>query len=379
MEYYLISLEKIWSYRNIFYSEIKPEIKQSKKINKYYNKTERRIVINSLVITWKMKQRKTDEFYEEQLNSIVKIEKVEKSFGEKYHIQGIKSEKLKGVLERYDLDNEYEVSIFRLNGKMKEVLKNPKVSENFIEIMYCLNGECSFTSNFEKIKKIYKFNKGDIIIHRATNEIKEYEVESENLVLISIDVYLDEMIKDILEESNNRKAEEWKKKILNMFKVDEFYYGKCNEEIKILSEEINNTSVNNVGEYLTFKAKIFQFILLVLNIQFNSIETVEIIVQNAKEILEKYQIFELPTVGKLSKLMNVSRYQLQAAFQEFEGIGIAKYIKRKKMNYAKEMLVNTNKSILEIASEVGYENPSKFSEVFKNYFGILPNKYRKIF
>jgi len=143
---------------------------------------------------------------------------------------------------------------------MKEVLKNPKVSENFIEIMYCLNGECSFTSNFEKIKKIYKFNKGDIIIHRATNEIKEYEVESENLVLISIDVYLDEMIKDILEESNNRKAEEWKKKILNMFKVDEFYYGKCNEEIKILSEEINNTSVNNVGEYLTFKAKIFQFI-----------------------------------------------------------------------------------------------------------------------
>jgi putative transcriptional regulatory protein len=326
-----------------------------------------------------MKQRKTDEFYEEQLNSIVKIEKVEKSFGEKYHIQGIKSEKLKGVLERYDLDNEYEVSIFRLNGKMKEVLKNPKVSENFIEIMYCLNGECSFTSNFEKIKKIYKFNKGDIIIHRATNEIKEYEVESENLVLISIDVYLDEMIKDILEESNNRKAEEWKKKILNMFKVDEFYYGKCNEEIKILSEEINNTSVNNVGEYLTFKAKIFQFILLVLNIQFNSIETVEIIVQNAKEILEKYQIFELPTVGKLSKLMNISRYQLQAAFQEFEGIGIAKYIKRKKMNYAKEMLVNTNKSILEIASEVGYENPSKFSEVFKNYFGILPNKYRKIF
>jgi putative transcriptional regulatory protein len=378
-EYYLISLEKIWSYRNIFYSEIKPEIKQSKKINKYYNKTERRIVINSSIITWKMKQRKTDEFYEEQLNSIVKIEKVEKSFGEKYHIQGIKSEKLKGVLERYDLDNEYEVSIFRLNGKMKEVLKNPKVSENFIEIMYCLNGECSFTSNFEKIKKIYKFNKGDIIIHRATNEIKEYEVESENLVLISIDVYLDEMIKDILEESNNRKAEEWKKKILNMFKVDEFYYGKCNEEIKILSEEINNTSVNNVGEYLTFKAKIFQFILLVLNIQFNSIETVEIIVQNAKEILEKYQIFELPTVGKLSKLMNISRYQLQAAFQEFEGIGIAKYIKRKKMNYAKEMLVNTNKSILEIASEVGYENPSKFSEVFKNYFGILPNKYRKIF
>ena len=77
--------------------------------------------------------------------------------------------------------------------------------------------------------------------------------------------------------------------------------------------------------------------------------------------------------------MNISRYQLQAAFQEFEGIGIAKYIKRKKMNYAKEMLVNTNKSILEIASEVGYENPSKFSEVFKNYFGILPNKYRKIF
>ena len=55
-----------------------------------------------------------------------------------------------------------------------------------------------------------------------------------------------------------------------------------------------------------------------------------------------------------------------------------KYLKKIKMEYAKTMIITTNKNIGDIANETGYKNPSKFSEAFKNYFGVLPNKYRKI-
>lgn len=48
-----------------------------------------------------------------------------------------------------------------------------------------------------------------------------------------------------------------------------------------------------------------------------------------------------------------------------------------KMEYSRLLLTTTDKSITEIAYEVGYENPSKFSESFKNFFGILPSKFRK--
>ena len=47
------------------------------------------------------------------------------------------------------------------------------------------------------------------------------------------------------------------------------------------------------------------------------------------------------------------------------------------MEYAKKLLETTDINILDIAIEIGYENPSKFSIAFKKIFGILPNKYRK--
>lgn len=56
---------------------------------------------------------------------------------------------------------------------------------------------------------------------------------------------------------------------------------------------------------------------------------------------------------------------------------MSRYIQKKKMEYAKMLLETTNTNILDIAIEIGYENPSKFSIAFKKNFGILPNKYRK--
>ena len=63
-------------------------------------------------------------------------------------------------------------------------------------------------------------------------------------------------------------------------------------------------------------------------------------------------------------------------FEKKEGIGILEYIQKKKMGYAKKLLTETNKSILHISNEIGYENPSKFSRAFKKYYGILPSKYK---
>ena len=60
-----------------------------------------------------------------------------------------------------------------------------------------------------------------------------------------------------------------------------------------------------------------------------------------------------------------------------EGITIYQYVQKKKMDYSKYLLETSNKNIIDIAMEIGYENPSKFSKTFKKYFGILPSKYLK--
>ena len=47
------------------------------------------------------------------------------------------------------------------------------------------------------------------------------------------------------------------------------------------------------------------------------------------------------------------------------------------MKIAAKELINTNKSILEIANFVGYENGSKFAKAFKDIVGVSPMNFRK--
>ena len=157
-------------------------------------------------------------------------------------------------------------------------------------------------------------------------------------------------------------------------------------EEKFDIEKIKNIAmIKNINEYLNFKVRIEELMFLTLETCINFEEYINVnvdnfeIVKKARKILDRKNITQPIRIGELCKIMNKTRYQLQISFEKVEGIGIFEYIQKRRMEYSKNLLITTNKSILEIASEVGYENPSKFSEVFKNYFGILPNKYRKIF
>ncbi|SHH72406.1 helix-turn-helix domain-containing protein, partial [Clostridium grantii] len=46
--------------------------------------------------------------------------------------------------------------------------------------------------------------------------------------------------------------------------------------------------------------------------------------------------------------------------------------------YAKNLLTNTNMSILDISMESGFENLSHFYHLFKKNFQVTPAKFRKI-
>ncbi len=54
-----------------------------------------------------------------------------------------------------------------------------------------------------------------------------------------------------------------------------------------------------------------------------------------------------------------------------------KYLMQKRMEKAKRLLEETNRSIGEICEQVGINNPSYFSHLFKQYTGKLPSEYKK--
>ena len=187
---------------------------------------------------------------------------------------------------------------------------------------------------------------------------------------------------DLLDSSIDKKIlSYWRKKVFNIFKNDTFCYGKSNSQINILTSQIENIEITNINEYFQFKMKILQLLFMILEIQIKSLENImlnnEKITKKIKSILKKYSIEEMPSMKEISGIMGLSNYQIQSSFKNIEGLSVSQYIRKKKMEYAKKLLETTDINILDIAIEIGYENPSKFSIAFKKIFGILPNKYRK--
>lgn len=63
-------------------------------------------------------------------------------------------------------------------------------------------------------------------------------------------------------------------------------------------------------------------------------------------------------------------------FKSQTGINFTDYLSSLRIKKAKEMLISTDKNIMEISMSVGYNDSSYFSKVFLRTVGMTPNKFR---
>lgn len=82
------------------------------------------------------------------------------------------------------------------------------------------------------------------------------------------------------------------------------------------------------------------------------------------------------TMDALAAHFQLSATHIKNTFKGVYGVSPSAYIRTQKMESAAHMLEFTDKSILEIAGEHGYDNGSKFANAFRSVKGISPNAYR---
>ena len=83
------------------------------------------------------------------------------------------------------------------------------------------------------------------------------------------------------------------------------------------------------------------------------------------------------TIEDLSSMYDIPATTMKKCFKDVYGDSIYSYQKRYRINIAASMLMqDKNRKIQEIASFVGYENPSKFSVAFRSVMGVSPAEYR---
>lgn len=108
------------------------------------------------------------------------------------------------------------------------------------------------------------------------------------------------------------------------------------------------------------------------------------IIQKFEDLLNSYFLSEkplnkgLPSVTSLAEELNLSTNYFGDLIKKETGKTVQEYIHTKVLEVAKEKLFDTDKSISEIAYELGFKYPQHFSRLFKLKIGITPNEYRNL-
>lgn len=96
----------------------------------------------------------------------------------------------------------------------------------------------------------------------------------------------------------------------------------------------------------------------------------------AKEYIRKNSEQDL-SLNSLAEHVGLSQCHFSRVFKQETGYSPYEYIILVRMNKAKHLLGTTNKTVKEIAFEVGYQSESNFCNAFTSKNGISPKKFRK--
>ncbi len=91
-------------------------------------------------------------------------------------------------------------------------------------------------------------------------------------------------------------------------------------------------------------------------------------------ISENYN--EKITLESVSKACNLSIFYLSKLFKKNTGMNFIDYINLYKIEKAKQLLENTDMSIINISISLGYDESGYFSKIFKKTVGVTPSVYR---
>lgn len=87
----------------------------------------------------------------------------------------------------------------------------------------------------------------------------------------------------------------------------------------------------------------------------------------------------IPSVHYFSDALNMSANYLSDMLRSLTGQSTQQHIQDKLIEKAKQMLTSTNRTVSEIAYELGFEYPQSFSKLFKNKTNLTPLEFRQSF
>ncbi len=247
----------------------------------------------------------------------------------------------------------------------------------FCELLYVNSGTLYVTAE----SYTGPLNKGEIIIHKPNerHSLKSTTELSPSVIIIGfvcnendLNIFSEHpftlsdaeitKLAEIVKEGRNVFAPPYNIPVYNMKKKERKIYG-SEQLLRILLEYF---LINLVRRFKISDA----------TTDSNAIETFaidEIVSYVDTNFLEKI------TIEELSFLFGTNRSTLCKEFKRATGKTLISYISDKKLELAKEKVINSNKSFTLIAEELNFESIHYFSRFFNKMTGLTPREYRKKF
>jgi AraC-like DNA-binding protein len=98
-------------------------------------------------------------------------------------------------------------------------------------------------------------------------------------------------------------------------------------------------------------------------------------ITRAKAFIQEHHSEDL-SLGQVAQAAHMSTFYFCKMFRKFTGLNFTEFLSRVRIEKARNLLLNPNLRISEIAYEVGFQSLTHFNRVFKKLLGQSPTEFR---
>lgn len=268
-----------------------------------------------------------------------------------------------------DMPKDFKIS--KVKRDSTHVKQSPHVHP-YYEIFYLINGDCTFFIGHN----IYKLDRGDLVIvpagemHKSTYPEQGY---SERFVVSFRENnlgWIEEILgHEIVEQSLTK----------GVISIPEKRRDYVEALMKKMLFESDGQDILSPAFIRTGLIELLLFIIRCQRYEQNVIKEIDVDNQLMQEIATYiYDHYDKRiSLDDMAKRFHISRSYLSKKFKLITGFGFKEYLINVRIKRACELLLETNKSITDIAFECGFNDSNYFGDAFRHVKGVSPNKYRR--
>ena len=282
------------------------------------------------------------------------------------------------ITEVFKLEKKFPFTIFRGKGFSADAVKNGKT---YMHNHYCLEINLALSSGgtYYIGDNTYPINKNDIFIinnyeyHYAANTADEME-----LMVIIFDPEL-----------------VWQNEEMDYLYIKAFYEWKDGFKHRLAGEEVSpdiadiifETEKEYTEKAMGYRLVIKSLLLKLLALLYRRFEETSRYSEKIMRFQNEYirivdainyidENFREPKLSELAKMVHMNQNYFSGYYKNVMNCSVSTYIIRRRLKHACLLLATTEKSIIEIASDSGFENVPYFNRTFKKHMGMTPGEYR---